>query len=135
MAHPEAKGLNREDWAPVFLTLLAKTGSVREAYRGAKVTRQAAYLYRAESAEFKQKWDNAMEEGVEGLILEAHRRAMNGSDSLLKWLIQSYRGRVYKERIELDLRLIEQLSEQLGLNEDDVMAEVDSILSGQAYGD
>lgn len=61
-----------------FLAALATTGVVTAAAMMAKVSRASAYRWRQDSPEFEAAWREAMEEAADGLVEEAHRRALEG---------------------------------------------------------
>lgn len=105
-------------WERGFLVALAQTANVTEAARLAKITRQRAYDLRDSSAEFKQAWDDALEQACDTLELEARRRAEKGvsktifykgkpvgkeinySDTLMIFLLKAHRPEKYRERFE-----------------------------------
>src|SRR5262245_58168226 len=66
-----------------FLELLAEFGVVREACRGAGVSRTHMYRLRESDDEFRGRWDEALEESIEAVEAEARRRAMEKSDLLI----------------------------------------------------
>lgn len=107
----------RKDWAPAFLAALERSGMVSEAARAAGVGRRTAYDRRERDEQFAQAWDEALEAATEELEQEAVRRAMDGSDLLLMFLLKARRPRVYVERhqlrhtgsVEFDRPMIEEL--------------------------
>ena len=77
-----------------FLAALAE-GSIANA---AGAGRGAMYIWRREDPEFAAEWDEAVEEGTDKLEDEARRRAMNGSDAVLMFLLKARRPLQYKDR-------------------------------------
>ncbi|GGF22657.1 phage terminase small subunit [Aliidongia dinghuensis] len=61
-----------------FLTLLAETGNVSAAARGAGVSRSGAYAQRLADEDFAVAWTEAQAQAVDALELEARRRAVEG---------------------------------------------------------
>lgn len=68
----------RPAWVIPFLEGLRATGNVSEACRRAGCSSAAAYNRRRTDADFDADWDNALEDSVDILELEARRRAVEG---------------------------------------------------------
>jgi hypothetical protein len=91
----------KPDWRWVFLDSLAKTACVTLACMAAGVSRTTAYSHRSRFPKFRQKWDEAIEVGIE--LLEAHvrSRAFDPKDPashvLAIFLLKSYKPEVYRE--------------------------------------
>jgi hypothetical protein len=90
-------------WQDVFLRLLATNGNITHAAKGAGITRQAAYWARNADDAFKAAWDDAREQAIDTLELEAHRRAMKSSDLLIIFLLKALRPEKYREHQQLEL--------------------------------
>ena len=106
----------KREWKPKFIERLRECGNVSEAARHAGVSRKTVYKERNSSEPFRDDWDDAMEEGVDALELEARRRASEGweepvfyegrqvatvrkySDTLLIFLLKGRRPDVFKDR-------------------------------------
>lgn len=84
-------------WEEKFLKLYAASGNVTLSARGCGITRRAVYQRRASSPDFAQKMDEAREEALEVLEAEAWARARKQSDTLLIFLLKSYKPSVYRE--------------------------------------
>lgn len=82
-----------------FLVLLTEGTSVSAAARGIGMTRQAMYLARDRDDEFKQAWDDAVEEGTDCLEDEAVKRAKTSSDTLLIFMLKARRPDKFKDRV------------------------------------
>jgi hypothetical protein len=105
----------------MFLTALQRRGNVTEAARVAGISRERSYDWRSGDAEFARLWDNAIEEAIDGIEGEAHRRAVEGydkpvihegkitttykaySDVLMSILLRAHRPAKYIERAALEL--------------------------------
>ena len=70
----------RRPWEQAFLTALAQTGNMSAACRAAQIGRAAVYYMRRTHPEFEEKYQEAYEESLDLLELEARRRAHNGCD-------------------------------------------------------
>jgi hypothetical protein len=93
----------RPDWRPVFLRNLRATGIVSDAAAAAGIDRSTPYAAATRDAAFEAAWQMAAEEAVDGLEAEARRRAMNGSDQLLMFLLRGQRPERYRRETP-DLR-------------------------------
>ena len=98
----------------VFLEELTDTVNVTLACRRAGIPRRTAYDWRESDAPFARKWDAALEEGIDLLEAELHRRAFEGverpitykgeqvgtwryySDSLAMFLLRAHRPERYR---------------------------------------
>lgn len=80
-------------WQAAFLEALRKCARPMWAAEAAKVSPQRAYLCRQEDAEFRAKWEEALTLALDDLEAEAHKRAKDGSDQLLMFLLKSKRPR------------------------------------------
>lgn len=109
-------------WTPEkrgkFLDSLRKTPNVTVAARAAQAPRSSCYLLRENDSEFAKAWDEAIDEGIEMLEAEVHRRAFEGndkpithqgiitdtfkeySDTLAIFLLKAHRPEKYRERID-----------------------------------
>jgi hypothetical protein len=96
------RGTPGADWRPAFLLALREAGAVRYACEAAGVGRTTAYRHRERDATFASAWAEAIEDACDELEAEARRRAKEGSDQLLMFLLKSHRPRVYRDahRIE-----------------------------------
>lgn len=97
-----AEPLSREERIEEFLRLLSKGCTVRNAAAGVKVPWGTLYAMRRRDPEFAKRWDDAQKIRVDGLIAEAERRAMNGSDKLLMFLLTNYAPDKFKNLKQVD---------------------------------
>lgn len=85
-----------------FIAALASGATVAEACAAAGIGRRTAYDHRRRDEAFALRWADAVEEGTEALEREAIRRAMEGSDTLLIFLLKARRPNVYRDRVSVD---------------------------------
>lgn len=83
-----------------FLAALAKYGSISAACRATGTGRQTHYDWLKADPDYAQGFADANEERIERLEAEADRRAKEGSDVLLIFLLKAARPSVYRERID-----------------------------------
>ena len=82
-----------------FLKALAKVGNVSAAAKMAGVTRQSAYAWRKDDA-FKVRWEDAIDEAIDGLEYELLKRAASGkkpSDVLLMFALKGLKPEKYRD--------------------------------------
>ena len=82
-----------------FLSALAEGGNVRDACRRLGINRQSLYPWKANDPAFASDWDRALVLGAEALEDEARRRAKNGSDILLMFLLRALKPEKFRDRI------------------------------------
>lgn len=68
----------RPTWVLGFLEAMRATGNVSAACRAVDVSSSNAYNLRERDADFATEWDNALEDAIDTLELEARRRAIEG---------------------------------------------------------
>jgi hypothetical protein len=104
-----------------FLTALSESCNVTASAHAAGLSRQRLYELRRENPDFAVEWDNAVDEAVDKLELEARRRALQGvrkpiyyrgskvgstqeySDLLTIFLLKAHRPEKYRERVSAEL--------------------------------
>lgn len=87
----------KEPWEDRFLDLLAETGNVSKAAKGARVGRRTVYTHRAERSEFAERWKEAEALGADALEDECRKRAFGGSDTLMIFLLKAHKPEKYRE--------------------------------------
>jgi hypothetical protein len=102
------RGKPHRDWRRRFLERLAATGSVAGACAAAGVGRTTAYRHRWSDPGFAEDWDDAIEEFCDDLEEEAWRRARDGSDVLMMFMLKAVRPEKYRDHYPLKA-LIEQM--------------------------
>lgn len=86
-----------------FVERLVKGETITAASKAAGVCRKTAYNWRESDKAFADAWDDAIEVGTEKLETEATRRALDGSDTLLIFLLKARRPKVYRERVSTEV--------------------------------
>jgi len=104
-----------------FLAEFAGRGIVKHAAKAAGISRQTAYRWYDEDAEFAAAWDDAQEEATDEMEQEAWRRAVEGvdrpvfqggsqvghtheySDTLLVLMLKANRPKKYRENTALEI--------------------------------
>ena len=77
-----AAAVRRPRRKTVFLEALVDTVNVSLSCRWAGIARRTAYDWREADAGFARKWDDAIDEGVDLLEAELHKRAFEGVERL-----------------------------------------------------
>ena len=119
-------------WARTFLDLYGQTGNVMLSARGAGVLRQTPYQLKGRDPAFAQAWADADESATETLEAEAWRRAKQGSDKLIVFLLQARRPEVYRQRMTLDVSVRDEarrIAGDLGVNVEEALLEAERILA------
>ena len=81
-----------------FLTAQQQGASTREAARIAGVCRGTIYRWRNEDPEFAQAWRESRDNTMEDLEIQAYKRAIDGNDRLLMFLLKSHMPLTYNKR-------------------------------------
>lgn len=84
-------------WKPAWLEAFGEYGTVYHACKAAGVGRSTVYRHRESDAEFAEAWAAAEEDVSDGLEQEAARRAKDGSDVLLIFLLKARRPQKYRD--------------------------------------
>lgn len=90
------------DWFDTFESALRLTGNVTASCERAGVSRTAAYNAREARPDLVERWDYAQEYAVAQLELEARRRAFDGSDTMLIFLLKKQKPEVYGDHLRLE---------------------------------
>ena len=81
-----------QGWQERFLEALRAGHTITYAARYAGVSRRAAYHHREKSPKFAQAWADALQEGLDNLMEECYRRALDSTDKasaqLLMFLVR-----------------------------------------------
>jgi|TARA_R110002020_G_scaffold166144_5_gene353992 hypothetical protein len=91
------------EWCDTFIEALRTIPVVRLACERAGISRKTAYQWRERDENFRQRWDEALADGIDVLEAQAHARARNGSDRLLEFLLKNLRRRVYGDKVGVDV--------------------------------
>jgi len=84
-------------WRIRFLDALRMHGIVSQAAIEAGIHRDTAYFERSKDPEFARQWAEALDRGVDALEDTAMKRAYEGSDTLLIFLLKGRRPERYRE--------------------------------------
>ena len=83
------------DWKRPFLRALSSEPVVWVACEKAGVSRSVAYLTRKQDDAFRREWDDALENGLDSLEVELHRRGRKNSDRAAMFLLAHRRPEVF----------------------------------------
>ena len=81
-----------------FLTAQQSGASTRQAAQIAGVCRGTLYRWRDEDPEFAQAWRESRDKSMEDLEVQAYKRAIEGNDRLLMFLLKSHMPLTYNKR-------------------------------------
>lgn len=93
-----SRRLTAAEWRPIFLRILRATGNWAAALQAAQIGRATVKEHLAASRVFQAQYEEALADAVDGLELEAWRRARNGSDFLIWRLLQAHRPELYGDK-------------------------------------
>jgi hypothetical protein len=81
-----------------FLDTYAQTGSMTAAAKAAKISLAVHHRRLETDPAYRKAFEGAQEQAVDLLEEEAFRRALEGSDQLLMFLLRAWRPERYQER-------------------------------------
>src|SRR5215813_7063029 len=87
----------KSHWQQAFLLALENTSCVTEAAKAAGISTQTAYLHKRQDPAFAKQWEEALERSADSLVAEARKRAFNGSDVLLMFLLKGLQPQRWRE--------------------------------------
>jgi len=104
-------------WRAPFLEALRAHGVISEAAKAAGVSRWTVYHERTIDPLFAEEWEAALDLGVEALEDTAKKRAFEGSDVLLIFLLKAHRPAKYREvarsiQVNVTPEQVEQMSDE-----------------------
>lgn len=99
----------KKPWKARFLIALEKQGSISGACRVVKVNRSTVYREARIDMQFRQQWEDVAEAAADALEVEARKRAFNGSDTLLIFLLKGAKPGIYREGPITQAHLLEVL--------------------------
>lgn len=91
-----------KDWQRRFLEAFAETGMVSQACRIAGINRSTAYRARQRNESFALAWADVEERTTEELEQVARQRAVDGSDTLMIFLLKARRPETYRENVKIE---------------------------------
>lgn len=118
------------EWVEPLLAIVSRNGSIAEATRTLNISSQAVYDYKLRNPSFATALKAAREEAVEMLEAVAFKRAQQGSDRLLMFMLEHLKPETYRSRLQIDLAREEakRLASEFGLPLDEVMSELEDAL-------
>ena len=81
-----------------FLVAYQWGAGVAEAARFASIPKSTLYRWRDEDAEFAQSWREGRNNLVNDLEIQAFKRALEGNDRLLMFILKSYKPGTFNQR-------------------------------------
>lgn len=98
-------GFTLTDHQRLFLSAFAVTGNVTNAAELSGLTRQSHYRWQWEGdAEYAKAFAAARDVALDRLEGEARRRALNGSDVLMMFLLKAHRPEVFRDQHNLTVK-------------------------------
>lgn len=91
----------KKDWEDAFLAAFEHAGTVSGACAVVGIARSTAYRERYRNESFEQRWHEVEDTTTDELELEACRRAKNGSDLLLIFLLKARKPGMYRENVKV----------------------------------
>jgi hypothetical protein len=88
---------HRHDWKERFLEVPEESAMVATAARVAGINRQYAYEVKGQDAEFSARWDEIREAALDEVEKAGFEKAKDGDSHLIKFLLTTCRGQVYRE--------------------------------------
>ena len=84
-------------WEATFFRALEQTGQWALSAKLAEISYTAVRRKYTNDDTFRQQCDDALEVGIDRLLVEAKRRALISSDNLLMFLIKGARPHIYRD--------------------------------------
>lgn len=85
-----------------FLAALESGGTIADACRVVEISRSTAYRAKEADPEFSAKWDENDQRVIDDLERVAFKRATEGSDRLIEFLLRAKKPDVYRERLSIE---------------------------------
>ena len=85
-----------------FLKAISNGDSINHAVKAAGLGRSTVYRWRDEYEDFRLAWEEAIEDGIERLEDAAYQRALEGSDTLMIFLLKAKKPKIYSDRQRLE---------------------------------
>ena len=90
------------EWEPRFLESLSTFANVSQACKDAGVGRTTVYQRRGRVDLFRTKWDQAIEEAIDGIELAVVSASLHGDMATARWFLSRRRPQVYGDRMALE---------------------------------
>lgn len=107
MAGTNGRPKKEEDFT-AFLESLRETGLVYEACKEAGIGKSTVYRKLASDPNFKTAYEAAVDDSTQSLEAEAIRRAKDGSDTLLIFMLKARRPATYRDNL-VSIELLDRL--------------------------
>jgi len=91
-----------EGWKEQFLDVLKTTNLVSEACKVVGIHRPTAYRHREQDPEFAERWQEVIESSTDVLEQICVRRAAEGSDQLMMFMLKARRPHIYRENVQVE---------------------------------
>ena len=98
---PRGRSVRTPEKRKRFFDGFRKAGTVTGACKAAGISRSIAYEWRDKDPAFAEEWQTVEDESTDALEKEAYRRAKNGSDTLLIFLLKGRKPETYRDRYEV----------------------------------
>ncbi|HEY1168755.1 MAG TPA: hypothetical protein VGE81_07280 [Candidatus Limnocylindrales bacterium] len=121
---PKKPVRRRPDWRAPFLDAIRVSGNVKLATNAAGIDRSTPYRRAGRDPAFAEAWTAAEQDAIDTLEGEARRRALQGSDGLLMFLLRAHRPERYRDSIDVRLdvrREAERIAAKLGMSAEEVL--------------
>lgn len=92
-----------ERWKRLFLDAFRESGIISQALMVAGISRGQLRTALDKDPEFLEAFHDAKADAIDSLETEAVRRAKDGSDQLLMFLLKSHRPEVYRENHKVEV--------------------------------
>jgi len=119
-------------WRPAFLAALRNSANIRASCQAAGVSRGVAYDHMRRDPEFAAEWASALEDALDVVEAQAFKRAREGSDDIVKFLLRSHRPKVYGDQRQVRIGNVEGevLRQEIGS-----LADIVRLANGHVGGD
>jgi hypothetical protein len=93
----------RERWKDLFIQAFRESGIISQALMYAGISRTVLRAGLEKDKDFLEEFHDAKADAIDSLETEAVRRAKDGSDQLLMFLLKSHRPEVYRENHKIEV--------------------------------
>lgn len=116
----QGRALTPHEKQKFLAKLRANAGNISKAAQAIQISRVTAYEHKKTDADFSQAWDNVIDDVIDAMEQELHRRAVKGvqepvfykgemvakvrkfSDRLLEFALKGKRPEIYRERLDIN---------------------------------
>lgn len=124
----------RTDWQPRFLAVYEETCHVISAARASGISPRTVYRERIASQDFADKFAEAERIAFAKMEQEAIRRAMNGSDTMLIFMLKAHNRAKYGERFGVNHSGTVKVESDVDAAISDLLADMDRREQAQVPG-